>query len=322
MDCQSNINNLLPPFCPIRISNGVDRYGFSSVLARKCGLRYVPRSFANWIHGWIWSVEPTATHLGVAKLPIDTSIIVRNECEQQVLALEGFTNIRIGGLPFAYIPQCHTARSDAALLAFPAHSAEAEGLTTDQQDYFDYLESIKSDFDGVYVSIYYLDLNTSIHKAALARGLRVLQGAKPDDANALIRVRSILDGFKYVTSNVMGSHMLYALYAGCNFSFVGPYYSYDESVFLTNGNPHGYSKEYIDNSLFLQSEDYVRGRFSRFFAQHPSMGCQDADFAVDSIGERFVLHPREIKDVLGWSVAGQLTGYAKGATRRIVRTLQ
>ena len=120
----------------------------------------------------------------------------------------------------------------------------------------------------------------------------------------------------------MGSHMLYALYAGCNFSFSGPFYSYEESLFLTNGNLHNHSKEFILHSLILQSESYVRGRFPRFFVENPSMGCQDVDFATESIGERFVMQPSEIRDALGWCIKGQLNGYVKGAARRLMRKRQ
>ena len=117
----------------------------------------------------------------------------------------------------------------------------------------------------------------------------------------------------------MGSHMLYALYAGCNFSFAGPFYSDTESVFSTNGNPHMHSKEYIHQYLILQSENYVRGRFSRFFVEHPNMGYQDVAYAVDAIGEKFVMQPREFRRALGWSFSGQLNGYVSGAARRLMR---
>ena len=189
-------------------------------------------------------------------------------------------------------------------------------------EYSDKIYNAKIDFEDIFVSIYYLDLNTQIHRAALARGLKIIQGARPDDANALIRVRSILDRFKYVTSNVMGSHMLYSLYAGCNFSFSGPFYSYDESVFMPKGNPHLHSKELVKESLFLQSESYISEKFQRFFVQNPMLGYQDIDFANYSIGERFVMNPREIQDALGWTMKGQIIGYAKGAARRIQRILK
>jgi len=315
------VDKILPPHYPIKIKSGIDRYGFSSILARRLNMGYVPRSFADWMHGWAWWTEPKAEHLVGRDLHRKTSIVVNNNMEKEALLVAGFKNVRTGGLPFAYVSKQNDYRSENALLAYPPHSAEAENLSTDQKDYFDYLESLKKNFTEIYVSIYYLDLNKPMHSAASVRGLKVIQGANPSDANGLIRVRSILDSFKYVTSNVMGSHMLYALYAGCNFSFSGPFYTYDESMFLANGNPHKHTKQYIDEMISFASEKYVKGKFFKYFTSDPFFGIQDSEFAAEYIGEKYMLNTQEIKDALGWSVAGQITGYTKGAARRLIRLL-
>lgn len=311
----------LPPFSPIKITSGVDRYGFSSVLAARCGRRWVPRSFANWVHGWIWADEPSAELLACAKLPRDVTMVVRSEIEKSALVYEGFKDVRVGGLPFAYVKRQHKFRHDDSLLAFPPHSAEAERVTADQSEYLDYLENLRKDFDSIFISVYYLDLHGPLHKAAEARGLRVVQGARPDDANSLLRVRSLLDSFAYVTSNVMGSHMLYALFSGCKFSFSGPMYGYDESEFLAGGNPLGHSSAYIQTSLRLHSEDYLRSKFGEFFMAHPRMGLQGSSFASDAIGMRFLMEPRQIEHALGWNVKDQIDGYIVGARRRLSRAL-
>jgi hypothetical protein len=129
----------------------------------------------------------------------------------------------------------------------------------------------------------------------------------------------MLDSFTFVTSNVMGSHMLYALFAGCNFSFCGPMYGYDESEFLAGGNPHGHSDDYIRLLLQLQSESYLRGKYAKFFVDHPRMGLQDSNFAQDAIGENFLMTRRQTEDALGWSLVGQANGYLSGAMRRAFR---
>ncbi len=318
---QDSIVDRLPPFVSAKIKGGVDRYGFSSVLAKRCGRSMVPRSFANWVHGWTWAEEPTAELLACSKLPRDLTIVVRNGVEQLALEAAGFKDIRVGGLPFAYIQRQHAFRHTDALLAFPPHSAEAERVTADQKEYLDYLETMKQDFDSVYVSVYYLDIGGPLHKAAQARGLHVVQGARPDDANSLLRTRSMLDSFTHVTSNVMGSHMLYALFAGCKLSFCGPMYGYDESEFIGDGNPHGYSSDYIRLALRFQSESYLRDKLGRFFVDHPRMGSQDTSFAIEEIGEKFLMSPREIEDALGWTAGGQIKGYATGARRRLSRLI-
>lgn len=316
-----SIVHRLPPFSPVKITSGIDRYGFSSVLANRCGRRVVPRSFANWVHGWIWHDEPTDELLGCSMLPRDVTIVVGNEKERMALVNAGFRDVRMGGLPFAYIPRQHELRHADALLAFPPHSAESEKVTVDQGAYLDYLESLNNDFEAVYVSIYYLDMGGAMHRAALARRLRVIQGARPDDANSLVRMRSIIDSFKYVTSNVMGSHMLYALFGGCRFSYCGPIYGYDESFFLGGGNPHGLTTNYVQLALELQSEPYLRKRFGRFFVDNPRMGIEDLHFAEEAIGMRFIMAPHQIEDALGWGVAGQMRGYVSGARRRLARAI-
>jgi hypothetical protein len=95
----------------------LDRYGFSSVLAKRCDRHVVPRSFANWVHGWIWADTPTAELLHCAKLPKDLTIIVRNQVEKHALETEKFSDVRVGGLPFDYVGKQHNLRNKNALLA-------------------------------------------------------------------------------------------------------------------------------------------------------------------------------------------------------------
>jgi hypothetical protein len=317
-DC---LENLLPPVSPMKISSGVDRYGFSNILASSCCLHMIPRSFANWVHGWVWHEEPNPELLACSKLPRDLVIVVRNEIEEKALHNDGFKDVRIGGLPFAYVNHQHDLRFDDMLLAIPAHSSESKKMTADQQDYLNYLESLKNDFERVYVSIFYLDVGGAMHEAALGRGLHVIQGARPDDANSLLRMRAIFDAFEYVTSNVMGSHMLYSLFSGCCFSFCGPLYSYDESVILGVNNPLGHSSDYARLLLDIQSEPYLRKRFGRFYVDNPRNGIKDSSFAEEAIGVKRLMHIDEIKDALGWSIAGQVRGYSKGAYRRFKRLI-
>ena len=314
-----SVSACLPPVVPIRVLSGVDRYGFSSLLAERCGRRTVPRSFANWVHGWNWTDEQTAKVLNCDDLPRDVTIVVCNEAERAGLERDGFTTVRVGGLPFAYVPQQLPSRRTDALLAFPPHSAEAERQTADHGRYLDYLESLKGDFESVYVSIHYLDIGTPLHTAAAARGLHVIQGARPDDANSLLRVRAMLDLFGHVTTNVVGSHMLYALFSGCRFSFCGPMYAHDESVLLGGGNPHGHTSDFIRFIEWIQSEAYLRTKFGRFFADHPRQGLPDTVFAEAAIGLKHLMTPDQVESALGWSLEGRLLGYARAARRRARR---
>ena len=316
------VEKLLLPNSPIKITSGIDRYGFSSVLANKCAIPFVPRSFANWTHGWIWYDDPNAEDLMMSHLPRDIMIVVRNEIELIALKSWGFTDVRLGGLPFAYVDQQHAFRNKNSLLVFPVHSDETSSITGNIKEYFDYLETLKKDFESIYISVYYLDIGGPMHKAAIDLGFRVLQGARPDDANSMLRMRAILDAFKYVSTNNMGSHVLYALYAGCKVSFSGPMYQIEESIISKIATQSGYHDDYVDRASWYLSETYLRQKFSKFFVENPRQGAADVHYATEEIGAKYILSPSEIKDAMGWTVGGQINGYVKGAARRVIRNLR
>ncbi|MEJ5897611.1 hypothetical protein WIT60_12230 [Aquabacterium sp. G14] len=313
------LNKLLPTPNPFSGNRSIERYGFLHVLNNICDLRISRRAFAEWVHGWIWDEHPSADILHLGGLPRDVTVIVRSIAEQKALINEGFQRTFVGGLPFSYIEKQHGLRSRHNLLAFPPHSAELEKITTSQSEYMDYLESIKNNYESIYVSIFYLDWNGPIHRAAEDRGLKVIQGARPDDAASLTRMRSIFDAFEQVTSNTMGSHFLYALYSGCRFSICGPQYIYKPEDFLKNRNPDRRLREKIDKIISVQQPQYLKARFGKFFTSSPLEGQADVGFAKDEIGERHRLTPEQIIDALGWSLRGQLAGYAASAIRRAQR---
>lgn len=311
----NELNQLLPKSKIFKLNGSIDRYGFRHYITNICDLKLPLRPFSEWTHGWIWDQNPTAEILGLSKLRRDLHIVVRNEMEKNILHNEGFMYVTAGGLPFSYIPIQHNIKNNEALLCFPPHSTESEVVSSPLNDYLDYLESLKDLFDGIYVSIFYLDWNGPIHTEAIRRGLNVIQGARPDDSNSLLRMRSIFDAFKYVTSNNIGSHFLYALYSGCNFSFCGPMFQYDESIMLSKGNPHKHSKDKIDRIISIQQVDYLKNRYGLFFSDTPRFGIKDLDYGFKEIGKSHNLTPKEIIEKLGWTPLGQLSGYTKSAFR-------
>lgn len=316
---QSELESLLPNTKPIKIKSGIDRYGFSYLLADLCKMNTPLRSFANWVHGWIWDEHPTAESLHCSKLPHDVTIVVRNEMELLALKNEGFKCVLVGGLPFAYVKKQHKLRNQNALLAIPPHSAEVDRISFQQKSYMDYLESLKLNYDGIYVSIHYLDWDGAMYKAARKRGLNVIQGARPDDANCLIRMRSLFEAFEHVTSNVMGSHFIYALDSGCRFSFCGPMFNYNQDMILDRTNSKLQYSLKIMRLEQIYDPAYLRQRFGRFFVELPNEGFTDKYYAESELGYEKLLLPNEIIGALGWTWKGQLSGYSRGAIRRIGR---
>ena len=310
------------PYKPIKLVTGVDRYGFSDILAQKLDLYYSPRSFANWLHGWIWWKATSSTEMMFKNSDKKTSrLIVSNLDEKEVLKNEGYKNIWAGGLPFSYTENSKLQRIPNTLLAMPPHSAEMEKIYNSYVDYLDYLESLIKDYDGIYISIYYLDKSEWLFNQITKRGLKYINGARSDDANSLRRMRAIFDSFEYVTSNTMGSHIIYAIYCGCKTSLCGPMYQYDEEVFLVKNSKNNHSKKYVDDTLYYLSENYLKEYFDFLFTQKPKWGFKSADYGEKEIGVKYKMSNKEIIDALQWSPKNQIEGYYNGGIRRIKRII-
>lgn len=316
-ETSNDLATLLPKVILSKSKGSITRYGFSQLLARRCKIKIPFRPFGEWIHGWTWDEDPTSEIFGFSDFRRNIPIVVGNKTEHQVMKNEGFSNVHIGGLPFAYVEKQHVSRNPNALLAFPPHSSENhhfENQVNHQYEYLDYLESLRNNFDGIYVSIFGHDWGGDLHQAAKKRELNTVLGAHPNDLNSLYRTRSLLDAFSFVTSNTMGSHFIYALSAGCHFSFSGPKYGYSEEFFM-GGNT---KKTVVQRGMVIHSEEYLRPRFGNFYLDHPSMGLKSLDFGISEVGFGSMLSPDSIRNILGFSVFGQLRGVSRSAKNRTI----
>jgi len=301
----------------IAIRNSCDRYGFAYMLALQQNLPVVPRSFADWNHGWIWNDDIIPDQIiDVPNCRKNLSIVVGNSNEGNCLQAEGYTNVVIGGLPFAYVPHQNKRPISGALAAFLPHSSEAQKFDVILVDYLDYLASCVTDFSEIYVIVYWLDNSDFLQDEIKRRKLKCVLGAKPDDRDSLIRIRNILEYCPYVTSNTMGSHIAYALYVGCRVSICGNYYEYDYEKYAT-----------IHNRLFLNKMNEVQSRFFLvnkypwLFVDHPLQGVSDIRFGRKVVGLDSVLSNDQIKKALGWTLLGQMSGYSAGIIRKLGRTI-
>jgi hypothetical protein len=318
----------LPEYRRINLVSGVDRYGFSSLLAERLGVFWPRRSFANWQHGWIWWGASSHEELMMDEsLKDESRFIVSKSSECEVLKSVGFNNVWVGGLPFAYTEPSKSVRVSGSLLAMPMHSAEQSPKSTSHKlaksliNYLDYLESMKQHFSSIWTSIYYLDYSAELLYEISRRGLFYIEGARPDDANSLRRVRTMMDTFEFVTSNSIGSHVIYAMFSGCKVSIGGPEVPVAESDFELDNRERRYSKKYIEDSIYYLSKEYLINKFPFILANNPINGFQSEEFAREEIGFYNRLTNEDIFNALQWSWVGQLKGYSQGGMRRIERVL-
>lgn len=311
-----DLMRLLPNQNIFSLKGSIDRYGFCFILSDICGLKKPKRTFAEWVHAWHWHENLTAELMGLHLLNHTVPTIVTNKKEYDGLKKEGFQKVIIGGLPIAYVKQQHNYRNEQALLAMPPHTNDVTEFNNSQDQYLDYLETLKGDFDGIYVCIVYSDWEGPLHKAAKKRGLNVIQGTRPDDANSLIRMRAIFDAFNYVTSNCIGSHFVYAQFAKCKFSFSGPVYSFDEEAIVGRNKIKKYSQTYVNQLIENRSEKYLRSRFGNYFVDKPQYGICNSSFARSEVGYDNILNKSQILDAVGWSIKGKLIGYIRGGLNK------
>ncbi len=247
----------------------------------------------------------------------NSSIVVGSLTELEVFAKEGYTNVSVGGLPFAYLSDQQTPRCEHSLLAFIGKSAEGERFDVLDTNYLDFLASQAGAFENIYVSIATFDQSERIIREISRRSLTPVAGASPTDKRSLLRTRIALEHCKYVSSNTFGSHIAYALSAGCRVSIFTPTYKYNTKVWLHS--LHGYSKTYADRIEYVHSEPYLRKKWPLLFRDIPRNGYCDISEGLRYIGSNNRLNSREIIKVLGWNLSGQLRGYTSGGLRRAYR---
>ena len=288
------------------------------MLAKDMGFFYTPRSFANWLHGWIWWPKPSIRELMFETKNLSLSHIVSSLDQAISLAEEGFTEIYIGGLPFSYTQKIGIERISNSLLAIPPHSAESEKLSKKFIEYFDFLESKSRDFEIVAVSIHHFDYSEEIKLEIIRRGLYPIHGAHPNEKNSLQRMRGIFELFENCTTNAMGSHFAYALFCGCRVSISGPLYEFSEDDFKTEDNRN---EDIVQKQLEYLSMSYLKKNFDIFFVD-PKNGVFNPILGEEYVGVNRQLSPEEIIRALKWGRFDQIHGYTIGATRRILRTIR
>jgi hypothetical protein len=319
----------LSPWVPQRSTP--DRYGFSFWVSQQLKLKKIPRPFCNWQHGWIWWEPKDAEDFGFHRDPRSIAKVVCKPSFVDLLQSQGVPNVSLSSLPYAYLAaslydhtECSAFKYPGSLLLIPDHSSEANKVDHNISSYLDYVDSIKRCFSNISVMLYHLDydrLSPIVHE----RGFTPLVGASPKCPNSMQRVKRYMDCHEFVSTNFIGSHVLYALYSDCRVSICGPYQPRDRGIHLTDVKSGLYSWEYVDRILHVTSLSYV--------SSHPELRSyvvptpQDApfndlhtrEFVARELGTSSLMTPPEISELLRWNPAGQLVGYGAGGRRKLLR---
>ena len=290
----------------ISLRNEVDRFGFSYVLAKKIGFNLPPKSFACFAHGWVWRKDLKIEDFGYFHTPKNIPIVVATKTHKDFLTSSGFNRIYEGGLPFAYVERSNIKRKSRTLLIMPPHSMRFDGISIDTK-LLDYIESIKSCFSEICFCLHYDDYSDEeVTNILKKRNLNFILGADASDANSLLRMREIFDYFEYVTTTVIGSHVLYASFCNCKVSLLRNFhYIYPKTIFKNYSmiqSIAGLQERYLNNFNNLTQ---LETDFPWLIVNHPDEAIEMTEWARQEIGFSNLLDNNLLIKILGWNYSSK-----------------
>jgi len=299
----------------------MDRYGFSSVIAGKLGFRHTLRPFCNWVHGWIWweDIMEASDILGSFSNTIDVPVVVGTEAQyKKVNSEHPDIKIVIGGVPYIYCPDLTVKKQKHTLLAFLAHSVEDGNHDVVDLQYLDYLHSIKDGWENIFISIFYLDVTPTLVNEIERRGLKALVGANPNDKFSIYKTKLMFSLADSVHSNVMGSHIAYALAENCKVSLFDDLYTYDPLIRLQT-DPNLNMRD-ANKDCYVHSKKYLVEKFPQLFCD-PAKAIRNQSLGLACLGQKSTLSNSELMDIIGWKPRDQIKGYLKGIKNRSLRNI-
>ena len=310
----------LPVVKRIRIRNELDRFGFSYVLANIFDISKPPRSFCCYMHGWFWVKDFRLEDSHYYSTPKTTTIIVATEYQKKIFIKYGFTNVVAGGLPFAYVRKSNAIRKARSLLIVPPHSLRYYNLTAINNDLLDFFVAEKNKFSEISFCLHADDANNEEVTSMLRkRDINYIVGAHAEDANSLYRMRKIFDYYDYVTTTVMGSHILYASYCGCRVSMLRShqffYPRHTANMIEKMKSVSGFADRFLD--IFNNTEK-LELQFPWLFVDHPINAVQMIHWANEEIGSSNLLSKDFLMNVLGWTIKAKLRALKNIALNRLI----
>lgn len=303
------LTNRLPVIETIRLRSEPDYYGASHAIAAHLGFKAPPRSFAHWMHGWAMDEDIEDPHeISFRGEPNDV-VLVATQTQAYKLKEFGYQKAFAIGMPFIYgRDELHIERKPSSLLVMPSHSSKFSDHSANQEQYAQEIFSLKDHFSDIVVSLHGSCVERNLWIPALQKyNLPWIVGASIEDKNALARMHRIFQSFEFMTTNSMGSHILYASYLGCKVSIFGSYYGMEVKSYQHDPwyqiYPHILKKQ-----ITFFKEDNIRKVFPWLFV-HPKDASLNTLWAYDKLGCENKLFCQDIAKLLGWTPLAQAKGY-------------
>lgn len=281
-----------------------DYYGASDAIAQALNLPETPAPGAPWSHGWRYNPLKFAASY-TWSVPGDwerTPFLVHREDEAAFLRAAGVARAVAVGAPFLHLPAASVERVPDSLLIVPYHTLDDTRQRWEDAEYWRQLDPLLGRFRHVAACIHPSCLKKGLWLESLrARGIPFVEGASSLDRNALRRIQALFSSFSHVTSNWIGSHVVYAATSGCSVSIHGPSPVFRREDYVDEPFYRQFP-EVLDYDCALFEEGYVRREFS-FLFREPGEPHDDAAWAARQLGAESMRSPEEIARWLGWQAS-------------------
>lgn len=204
------------PYYPMEKVIENNYYGIGKILrdyvsSYKCLDSYIEHGvfLGSLIHPWEdeWNVSSIITCSRIRK-----NYIVKARPDKKVITVGPYIHY---ATPYYLLPELNRIKNQLGrvLLVFPSHSVKNVSVDYDIDQFIDFIESIKHNYDTVLVSLYWLDvLNKIICNKYLSKGYRIVTAGNRFDMDFLSRLKSIMQLADDTISNSVGTHVGYCIY--------------------------------------------------------------------------------------------------------------
>lgn len=260
-------------------------YGAAQLICDRLGVGKAPPSNTVWAHGWEWHDLLEVGQGGYEDLKHRRHLTTTKAMEAFLVG-HGFTHVNAVGMPFSYTERTPGAeRIPGSLLVMPPHTLMDAKMVFDEAGYVAYIKSISGHFSRVVFCISVACFANGLWIENLDKhGFDYVVGAGMMDQNALLRMRKLFDTFEYMTSNNIGSHILYASFCGVKVSLAGEFFNPPVDMYKSQ-------LQWMDEKekkvrilrVEMSQESFIRKKFPRFFSE-PQDAVTHVEWAKEEIG--------------------------------------
>ena len=281
-----------------------DLYGASSIAAAYCGFKKSPFWTGElWQHGWLThGLKIPEQVFGAGITSKSTTCLVASKWLEEFLKGHGYRDAHAIGLPSVYLPELKVEREEDTLLVMPGHTVT--GMKTKAvipEEYIEHIKEISGHFRKVSVCVFGTDFDqhgiwrTSFEHA----GYEVIRGVD-HKFYALGEQKKRFMRYSHMTTNILGSHVVYASAFGCRASISGGYVAPKEEDYRGIGFYLDYP-EALGSAVELFSETKMSERYPWLFCA-PQEAITNKEWGESEVGTENKKSPDVLRELMGWTL--------------------